>query len=533
MRCGEGGGCNPGRRGEAEARRLVKGRKLWLVRWLMMLCMVSSGCASAMDYHVSPTGSDSNPGTAAEPWQSIAKANSVNLEPGDRVLFEGGKTFDGTILLDGKDSGTSDKKVVVSSYGEGRATINGGNGSGLVAEGCSYLVIRELNFVGSGRKEGNTENGVSLSDGEGLEVDEIDVSGFRGSGLLLGGLRDARATHVYAHENGAGGIAVGGGRPPDERWSERVYIGYCVAENNPGNPVNLTNHSGNGIVVGTVKQCVIEYCEAMNNGWDMPRKGNGPVGIWAWNADKVVIQFCVAHHNKSPGWDGGGFDFDGGVTNSIMQYNYSYENDGPGYFLCQYPTASVWKNNIVRYNISVNDGAKNNVGCGIEVIANDKGMSDAEVYGNTVYNEKGGAVGFHSIPVPGVRFRNNIFVTRGEIIEGDWSHARFEGNSYWRIDGGEFGVGGYESLEDWAAATGQEKIGDAIVGRYADPLLVEAGSVPEIKPEDLAKLAAYQLREGSPCLGAGIPVEDNGGRDFWGNGLPDDEKPSIGAWEKP
>jgi len=79
----------------------------------------------------------------------------------------------------------------------------------------------------------------------------------------------------------------------------------------------------------------------------------------------------------------------------------------------------------------------------------------------------------------------------------------------------------------------QEKIGDAIVGRYADPLLVEAGSVPEIKPEDLAKLAAYQLREGSPCLGAGIPVEDNGGRDFWGNGLPDDEKPSIGAWEKP
>ena len=74
----------------------------------MILCMVSGGCANAMGYHVSPTGDDASPGSAAEPWQSIAKANSVDLKPGDQVLFEGGKTFDGTILLDGKDSGTSD-----------------------------------------------------------------------------------------------------------------------------------------------------------------------------------------------------------------------------------------------------------------------------------------------------------------------------------------------------------------------------------------------------------------------------------------
>ncbi len=502
----------------------------------MVLCAIGGGCASATDYHVSPGGDDSNAGTAAKPWRTIAKVNSVDLRPGDRVLFEGGKAFEGTLALDGKDSGSADNRVVVASYGEGRATINGGNGSGLVAEGCSHLVIRNLDFVGAGRKDGNTESGVSVSDGDGIEVDQVDVSGFRGSGLLLAGLRDARATHVYAHDNGADGIAVGAGRPPDERWSERVYIGYCVAENNPGNPVNLDNHSGNGIVVGSVKGCVIEYCEAMNNGWDMPRKGNGPVGIWAWNADEVVIQFCVAHHNKSPGWDGGGFDFDGGVTNSILQYNYSYENEGPGYFLCQYWSAAVWKNNIVRYNISVNDGTKNNIGCGIEVMANNGGMSDAQVYNNTVYNEKGGAVGFGERPVPGLEFRNNLFVTRGEIIKGDWSYARFEGNCYWSVGEGFFVPtpdGRYTSLEEWAEATGQEKVGGEMVGRYADPLLVEAGSVPEIKPEDLAKLAAYRLQEGSPCIGAGIPIGDNGGRDFWGEGVPESGKPSIGACQEP
>ncbi|NIM52339.1 MAG: hypothetical protein GTO22_24360, partial [Gemmatimonadales bacterium] len=232
-------------------------------------------------------------------------------------------------------------------------------------------------------------------------------------------------------------------------------------------PSNLTNHSGNGIVVGQLKGCVIEYCEAMNNGWDMPRTGNGPVGIWAWNADRVVIQHCVAHHNKSPGWDGGGFDFDGGVTNSIMQYNYSYENEGPGYFLCQYPTAPRWQNNIVRYNISVNDGVKNNIGCGIEVMANDRGMSDAEVYNNTVYNEKGGAVGFGERPVPGIRFRNNIFVAAGELIQGDASRARFEGNCYWMIGEGGSLAGSHERFEDWVAATGQERSGNTVLGIYA------------------------------------------------------------------
>lgn len=498
----------------------------------MVLCVVSGGCAHARDYHVSPDGDDANPGTAAKPWRTIDKVNGTDFGPGDRLLFEGGKTFAGTVLLDKKDSGLPDKKVEISTYGQGRATINGGNGSGLVARQCSHLVVRNLNFVGAGRKGGSTDNGLALSGGTAFQIENVEVSGFQKSGLAVSGVRDARITHVYAHDNGSAGISSdGSGR--GTATSENLYIGYCIAENNPGDPTNRHNHSGNGIVVGCVKGCVIEHCEAMNNGWDMPRKGNGPVGIWAWNADDVVIQFCVAHHNKSPGYDGGGFDFDGGVTNSIMQYNLSYENEGPGYFLCQYHGAASWRNNVVRYNISVNDGIKNNVGCGIEVIcAESGGMSDAEVYNNTVYNEKGGAVGFGGTPVPRVRFRNNVFLSTEELIQGDASRARFEGNCYWS-PGGKSSVQEYESLHDWAAATGQEQVGGKIVALYADPLLVDAGAAPAVKPEELEKLLAYRLREGSPCIEAGIQIEDNGGRDFWANEVPEKGKPSIGACYKP
>ena len=518
----------------------------------MIFAVVSGGVAEARDYYVSPSGNDSNPGTHARPWLTVARANAVDLRPGDKLLFEGGKTFAGTIRLDANDSGARGQLVEVTSYGDGRATeaaappqqgaggassrvaratIDGGQGSGLVSTGCSYLSITNLDFVGSGRKAGNTERGVLLTDGEEAVVDGIEVSGFRGSGLLLAGMRDSRVANVYAHDNGADGIAVGASDPDEQRWSERIYIGYCVAENNPGDPSNLDNHSGNGIVVGCVRDCVIEYCEAMNNGWDMPREGNGPVGIWAWKADRVIIQFCVSHDNKSPGWDGGGFDLDGGVTNSILQFNYSYNNVGPGYFLCQYPTGPVWKNNVVRYNISVNDGYRTNVGAGIEVYGGDERISDAEIYNNIVYNEKGAAVGFGGLAAPNMRFRNNIFVTKGPLIKGDWTPARFEGNLYWTLGDGAI-TEAHKTLADWVAASGQEKIGEDVVGLFADPKLAEMGAMPQLKPDQLATLTAYRLLAGSPCIGAGLPIPDNGGRDFWGRQLPATGKPGIGACQR-
>ena len=61
-----------------------------------------------------------------------------------------------------------------------------------------------------------------------------------------------------------------------------------------------------------------------------------------------------------------------------------------------------------------------------------------------------------------------------------------------------------------------------------DPLLVKPGS----GAAGFASLGGYQLRDGSRCIGAGIPIANNGGRDFWGNKVPEGRKPSIDAQEK-
>jgi hypothetical protein len=494
----------------------------------LLLWVLSPTDAYARHYYVSREGSDSNPGTRGRPWRSIEKVNATDFGPGDCVHFQAGQRFTGTIKLDRDDSGTARRELTVTSYGRGRAIIDGGNGSSLAADGCDNLVVKNLAFAGSGRKAGNTEDGVCVLNSQGVQIDHVEVAGFRGSGLRLDGIGDARITKVYAHENGSAGITVG-----HDKQSAHLRIDHCVADNNPGDPSNLTNHSGNGIVVGNASDVVIEYCEASNNGWDMPRKGNGPVGIWAWNADGVTIQFCISHDNKSPGDDGGGFDLDGGVTNSVLQYNLSYNNDGPGYFLCQYPEAPVFKDNVVRYNISHNDGVKNNRRSGIDVYAANDKASDCQVYNNTVYNKNGAAVGFGGMPMPNIVFRNNIFICSGDAISGEARRGRFENNLYWSADGRALSFDGHASLAEWAQATGQEKVGRDVVGKYIDPKLLEAGATMPTDPAKLARMAAYRPKSNSPCMKAGIPIKDSGGRDFWGKIVPTDRRPTVGACEKP
>src|SRR5947208_16534051 len=48
----------------------------------------------AATYYVSATGNDSASGTSPQAaWKTIARVNAKDFNPGDRVLFQGGKTF--------------------------------------------------------------------------------------------------------------------------------------------------------------------------------------------------------------------------------------------------------------------------------------------------------------------------------------------------------------------------------------------------------------------------------------------------------
>jgi hypothetical protein len=80
--------------------------------------------ASATDYYVSATGSDSANGLSSlTAWQSITKVNLefAKLKPGDRVLFKRGDTFYGTLTI--SKSGLSGNPIIIGAYDTGEDPI--------------------------------------------------------------------------------------------------------------------------------------------------------------------------------------------------------------------------------------------------------------------------------------------------------------------------------------------------------------------------------------------------------------------------
>jgi hypothetical protein len=496
-------------------------------------------------YYVSQSGDDSNPGTIDKSWMSIDKVNSVDLNPGDTVFFHGDQVFAGTLKLDSLDSGDENMDLVITSYGEGRATLDGGKNSALIAEECSFLDIRNLEFIGAGRKEGNVTDGVFIMSSNSVHIDQIEVYGFQHSGLHLFKGNDAKITHVYAHDNGFAGIHVTGStmNDPVNYDNHNLYIGYCVAENNPGDPTVLQNHSGNGILAFSVDGGIIEYCEAFNNGWDMPWDGNGPVGIWIWDCRNFIIQHCISHDNRThPGArDGGGFDLDGGVSNSIIQYCLSFNNEGTGIGLYEFGASKPWQNNTIRYNISQNDGKTHDGSLGIWK-AEGGTMSNCEIYNNTFFNSNPNRnIIWLDSSMPGFNFRNNIFVYTGRFLyEGHhFKHEVFQGNVYWNLAGG-FNIEGYINLEAWSKATGNEIVEGKVKGVFADPLLVDPGTASLTDPSRISaeNLPGYLLKPGSPLIDNGLDLKkmygiESGERDFFGTKIPQGKEYDIGAIEHP
>jgi hypothetical protein len=366
--------------------------------------------------------------------KTVDAVNRLSLKPGDSVFFRGGQTFEGTVKVHA--SGSEGRPVWVGSYGSGEATINGGDSSGMVLYDASWVVVKGLRLVGAGRKTGNVKDGFGVIESHHIRVSDLDITGFQKSGLFIYSSVDVVVSGVYAHENGAAGIAVEGSYD-SKKHSRDLRLLNCRADDNPGDPSNLTNHSGNGIVCGHCTNLLIDHCSATNNGWDMPRIGNGPVGIWCYEADSVTIQHCLAYRNKTSvgGADGGGFDLDGGVTNSVIQYCLSYGNQGSGYCIFQYWGASPWYHNVIRWNISEDDGLVSDSRAGMYIwnSSNDSAQFyDCQVYNNTVYNTRQAALSYSTTSRrEGFVFRDNIFVGTDSLVRGDRGADVFKGNDWW------------------------------------------------------------------------------------------------------
>ena len=521
------------------------------------LLLLAAVPALAADYYVSPSGNDKQAGTASQPWKSIAQVNKNHYQAGDRILFRGGATFSGTLQFGNTSSGTAANPIQLTSYGTGRATISAGTGAGLYVYNTAGFAISNLNFAGSGASK-NAQAGISFyADQAGpvkfdtIRIDSADIGGFGEGGIVIGswagmtGYTNVSITNTTVHDNGTAGI---------EMYAEtsmssvgyphaNIYVGHCQAYNNAG-LAGTSGSSGSGIVIGSANGVVIERSLAYNNGANNTANG-GPVGIWAYDSNNVTIQYNESHHNHTNSvTDGDGFDLDGGVTSSVMQYNYSHDNDGAGYLLAQYSGARPHNNNTIRYNISQNDGRKNGIGA-IDLWNGGSGIQSETIYNNTVFVAPAPAstraILFQSATT-GVNVWNNILVTTGGVpvidVAPGQSGLEFQGNDYWSSGAAltlRWNGGSYASLAAWRSGTGQEILSGGAVGFNLDPRLTAPGTGGSIdNPDALSTLTAYRLLSTSPMIGKGLSLPalfgiNVGTVDYYGNTIPSGTGYNVGA----
>ena len=401
-----------------------------------------------MDYYISQIGNDSNTGISIQyPWRSIDRINRTQLNAGDSVWFQAQQTFKGNLIVSGLDIECSDKPITFRSYGEGRATIDAGDGSGFLCSNTNGVHVIDLNFIGDGTDR-NNGSGIRFVNTlpehkklTNIRIEKVEISGFKHSGICIAaepidgtwcGFSNVKIIHANIHDNGDAGLnCYGVWNPEHEGYSHQdIYIGYCQVYRNEGLAGKGT-HTGSGIVLAQVNVGTIEYCQAYENGRLNCSDEGGPVGIWAWDSNRVLIQCNESYHNRTgSGKDGGGFDLDGGVRNSIVQYNYSHDNDGAGFLLAQFEGAKAFHSNVIRYNLSENDGRKNTYG-GIHFWSTGAhgGIRNTTIYRNKVItsesvNGNPAAVDCVSEGIHNIRFYNNTFLT-----DGNASHIRGKGNS--------------------------------------------------------------------------------------------------------
>ncbi len=533
---------------------------------LLFLCLFISFSALAQNktYYVSPSGNDANDGlTTGTAWQTISKVSGFDLEPGDQVLFQGGQVFTGSILLQANDNGTPASPVIISSYGTGKAVINSGTATGLLATNVGGFEVRNLAFTGSGIGSNNkvgveVEIKQTTADLDHVILYGLSVSGYGRNGILIiadgtdKGFNHVRIEYCDAFDNGYSGIETYGNWPDISHTD--FAIRYCRAFSNLGVATYTASHSGNGILVSGVDGALIEFCEAFNNGQNNGSSNGGPVGIWVYDTKNATIQFCESHHNKAGGnYDGGGFDIDGGAQNCIIQYCYSHNNEGAGFGMYEYGSPNTYTNNKIRYNISQNDGRKNGYGAlSFWAVDNTHQLNNSEIYNNTVYLDNSNLVNGvfpTAVKISGpnfnnIKIRNNIFyLTSGvnTIVSTDvfpTSALHFQNNVYYSVSGTPlFYWGGttYYSLAAWkAAAPGQEMDGATSFDRTTDPMLVSPGTGDSIRPAkggNLSSLSGYRLQSGSPLINAAMSFPGMGTRDFFGSAIPQGGAYDIGSGE--
>lgn len=247
----------------------------------------------------------------------------------------------------------------------------------------------------------------------------------------------------------------------------------------------LAYMGGDGIIVRYAMSPLIEKNIVHDGG--LTATGAASVAIWVRSTRNALVQSNEVYRQSGSPGDGEGLDADLNSEDSIFQYNYSHDNTG-GFVLIMQTALRT----IMRYNISLNDGTSR---LGMFTLHN-----QLLAYNNTFVITSGTYEWIGTIDDDTSVFTNNIFYrpTSGGnwYASGATHHATFANNVFY----------GYHPTDEPADAN---KL-------TSDPHFLHVASAGAV---GIDTNDGYRLVSGSPAIGTGASIANNGGKDYFGNTL--------------
>lgn len=459
---------------------------------------------AATTYYVDDVnGNDQSNGTSKQTaWKSLDKVNATTFLPGDKICLKAGGIWSG--LLWPKGSGSSDAPIVLDMYGEGEKPLIQGNGgeAAIKLESQEYFTIRNFKVTNKaterGIRQGIFINGKTDGITHDITIENCEVYDVTGE--------NRRALDTYKSMYWNSGIYVS---MPGRSTSQVHYDGVLIKDNYvhdvltsgirinqredfivdqyhtnvviEGNTISRTG--SDGMIVANCVSPLIQY----NLCYDAGALGNSSdtkiiAGLWTCGTDDALFQYNEVARTVLFESDGTAFDTDwgtGGIT--TFQYNYTHGNQGGFWLDC----AGINKDpahikTVLRYNISVDD----------ERYIVRAGDMPTEIYNNTFYKSQGKLDACFGNAGTNHKFWNNIFYFQ---TTPDWASSKYENNLYYPCD---------------PAPTDSYAITE-------NPQLIS----PAPAKDGMDFAANFKISNTSPAISKGMNIQDNGGKDFFGNDL--------------
>lgn len=492
-------------------------------------------------YIDSSAGNDQNDGLSqSSPWKNLEKVNETVFRPGDKILFKAGTRYQGQLRPQG--SGSVEHPIIIDRYGDGDRPLIASEGKfseALLIKNQEYWEVNNLELTNTGETREEFRYGVRL-----LAWDYGTVHHIQLKNIFV---HNINGSLVKNRGEGQGIVWENGGKNIRSRFKDLLIENCHLLRTDRNGICGYSEHSDrtewfpstnvvirNNLLEDIGGDCIKPWgSDSVLIERNVVRGGRQrcddyAAGIWPWSCDNVVIQYNEVSGIKGKK-DGQSFDSDGNCQNIIFQYNYTHDNEGGFMLMCN---DGAWKmpnsvgntGTIIRYNISQNDHTRlfhfagpckntkiyNNVfyvGKEIDLHlflwTDYNGWSDETyIYNNIFYVE---GIGRNSWAVQRNNMRDGTFLSFPGF--GQSTNYNFKNNIFY---------GNFEDIpEDWKSG-------------YINPMLIDPGS----GKEGFDSLVCYNLKDGSPCIGAGLPILNNGGRDFWGNSVSEHDPPAIGIHEK-